>query len=107
MTGIKHDGAKLRYDLVPPKALLWLATVLTFGAKKYAPDNWRTVPEARTRYYAALMRHIESWRMGEFLDEETGYPHLAHALCCLVFLLELHGEPPAPPAPERLGSPPV
>ncbi len=35
--------------------------------------------------------------MGQFVDEETGYPHLAHALCCLVFLLELHGEHPAQP----------
>lgn len=38
---------------------------------------------------AAAMRHLAAWRDGEQLDEESGLPHLAHALCCIVFLREL------------------
>lgn len=81
--GEKADAGKERYDLIPPGVLCDLARVLTYGAAKYAPDNWRKVPDAESRYYAALMRHLEAWRMGCPVDPESQLPHLAHALCCL------------------------
>ena len=88
---MKFDTDKIRYDLVPPKAIKQLAEVLTFGAKKYKPNNWRNNTDL-SRYEGALLRHFEAYRMGEMLDEETGMPHLAHALTNLVFLLELTDE---------------
>lgn len=87
--GVKHDRGKDRWDLLPSGSARELVQVLTFGAAKYHPDNWRKVPDARARYYAAAMRHLAAWRDGEQLDEESGLPHLAHALCCIVFLREL------------------
>lgn len=87
MTGKKFDDGKLRYDLVPPAVLKQLATVLTFGAKKYGANNWQTVPDASNRYYAAMMRHVEADRGGEVFDEESGLPHLTHALACVAFML--------------------
>ena len=92
MTGRKHDTGKLRYDLLPPKTVEDVVKVLTLGAEKYAPDNWKYVRPFNDRYYAAAMRHIQAWRQGEDHDPETGLPHLAHALCCLVFLNEGQGE---------------
>ena len=50
-------------------------------------ENWRKVPNGSERYYDALMRHLEKWRSGEIDDPETGLPHLAHASCCMMFLL--------------------
>lgn len=88
-TGRKDDLGKLRYDLVPLLAEEQMVAVLTFGAKKYSPDGWRTVPNAKARYHAALRRHVAAWARGEKLDSESGLPHLAHALCCLAFLTEL------------------
>lgn len=88
-TGLKFDDDKARMDLIPPHAEQMLAMVLTFGAKKYAPDNWRLVENPEQRYVAAAMRHINTYRSGELLDPETGLPHLAHAMCCLAFLIEL------------------
>lgn len=88
-TGKKFDQDKLMYDLLPARTIMGLVNVLTFGAKKYSPENWRKVPNATRRYYAALMRHLEAWRMGEDNDPESGLPHLSHALCCLVFLEQL------------------
>lgn len=85
--GVKFDADKLRYDLVPPEALEQIAEVLTYGARKYAPDNWKTVSDPYARYYAAAMRHMEARRMGEVDDPESGLPHLAHASCCLMFML--------------------
>jgi hypothetical protein len=87
--GRKLDVGKDRYDLVPEVAEELFVKVLTFGASKYAPQNWRLVPDWAPRYFAALRRHLAAWRRGERLDPETGLPHLAHAMCCVAFLLEL------------------
>lgn len=94
--GMKHDAEKARWDLLPMGATSEIVDVLTYGAKKYAPDNWRKVPNPQQRYYAAAMRHIVAWVRGEKLDPESGKPHLAHAACCLLFLLEVDGELDAP-----------
>jgi hypothetical protein len=85
-SGVKYDNDKLRYDLLDPEYTEGIVKVLTLGAKKYAADNWKNVPDPKNRYYAALMRHIQDWRKGEILDEEWGTPHLHHAACCLMFL---------------------
>lgn len=85
--GIKYDQNKLRYDLMPPEVLQSVVQVLTNGAKKYADNNWKDVPDSDNRYYAAAMRHLQAWRMGEMLDAEDSLPHLSHAICCLSFLL--------------------
>ena len=92
MDGVKYDSAKLRYDLLPPIALAHVAGVLTFGAQKYAPENWRCVPDLQSRYLAAAFRHIEAHRMGERYDPESKYTHLAHAVTCLMFIIEDQGK---------------
>lgn len=83
--GIKHDDGKPRWSLLPP--IKSVIQVLEVGAKKYGVDNWKRVPDARTRYYDAAMRHIDAWWGGEVLDPEDNLPHLAHAVCCLLFNL--------------------
>lgn len=90
--GLKHDSEKPRYDLVPVHAEAAVVDVLTFGATKYAPNNWRHVEGATERYTAAALRHIAAYRMGDKDDSESGLPHLAHAICCLMFILELDTE---------------
>ena len=90
--GMKFDGGKPRMDLLLdgcPNALLRIGEVLTFGAEKYAAHGWQTVPEAPSRYKAALLRHLTAHAMGEVNDRESGLPHLSHAACCLLFMLEL------------------
>lgn len=88
---MKFDTGKLRYGLIPPSATKALAQVLTYGAKKYKPNNWQEVDDT-TRYIDALYRHLEAWRSGEKLDEESGLSHLAHALTNVAFLLHLDDE---------------
>jgi hypothetical protein len=86
-TGVKYDSDKPRWSLLPFKALQEVVEVLTFGAKKYAADNWKIVPNAQERYIDAAYRHLADWNSGEKKDPETGKSHLAHAICCLLFLL--------------------
>ena len=90
--GPKFDQGKLRYSLVPPVAIKAIADVLTYGAEKYAPNSWQTVPNAEERYTDALYRHLESYRAGEELDDESKRSHLAHALTNISFLLHYQQE---------------
>ena len=85
--GVKFDSGKPQWSLMPWKALSQVVDVLTYGAKKYAPDNWKNVPNARQRYVDAGFRHFVAYANGEKIDSETGISHLAHAMCCLLFLL--------------------
>ena len=82
-----ESAGKVRLDLVPTAAIEQVAAVLTFGARKYGDNNW--CRGARWgRYYAAALRHVFAWWRGEDRDLETGLSHLAHAVCCLLFLME-------------------
>ena len=86
--GRKFDGGKLQYSLLPPLALKATVEILTFGAEKYEPDNWKHVPDSKRRYFDAMQRHLWAWKEGEQNDPETGKNHLAHAMCCIMFLYE-------------------
>lgn len=85
--GVKYDGGKLRWSLIPAGTVQEVVHVLEYGARKYSPDNWMKVPDARTRYYDAAQRHLDAWWQGEKTDRETERSHLAHALCCILYLL--------------------
>lgn len=93
MSGNKFDADKPRMDLLPPHALREVARVLVCGAAKYGDHNWRE-GIAFSRVYAAAQRHLNAYWDGEDLDSESGLPHLAHATCCLLFLLTYTKEHP-------------
>ena len=83
--GRKDDNGKLPYHLLAPEFLEGTAAVLAFGAAKYAPRNWER-GMAWSRPFSALMRRMWAWWRGEAKDTETGFSHLHHAACCLMFL---------------------
>ena len=58
---------------------------MTHGAKKYSAHNWMKGFDW-SRLYDASQRHLTAWNMGEDIDPESGFPHLAHALCCIMML---------------------
>lgn len=82
----KYDEGKLRFDLIDPFFEEELAEILTYGAKKYAPNNWQNLEDGINRHYAAAIRHLNKWRQGEINDPESGKPHLWHAATNLMFL---------------------
>lgn len=85
--GRKDDKGKLRYSLIPWQVLEGLASVLTFGAKKYAPNNWKVLVDPEERYEDAMWRHIMEYKKGERLDSDSKLPHLWHAVTNLAFLI--------------------
>ena len=86
-SAMKFDSGKLPVNLLSTEALLQTAAVLKFGADKYHAHNWRD-GFAWSRPLAAAMRHIMAFNDGEDKDPESGLSHLAHAACCIMFLLE-------------------
>lgn len=96
MTFTKHDQAKARFDLLPPKALWEMVNVFTYGGVKYTENNWRKCQEPN-RFVGAAMRHLIAWRMGEKKDYESQLHSLAHAAasCLMALGLELQDSDPS------------
>ena len=84
---IKADDGKPMLELVPPKAIIALGKVMTYGAKKYEPMSWRSV--GTDRYTGALMRHMMAYMNGEVYDRESGMPHMWHVLTNAAFITDL------------------
>ena len=87
MSARKDDSQKPRLDLLPSSALLEIAKVLDHGATKYGENNWRAGLKW-SRLLGACLRHVFAFLGGQNQDPETGLNHLAHACCCLLFLLD-------------------
>jgi hypothetical protein len=84
--GHKCDAGKLAWDLFPFDAAEGAVRVLMYGARKYAPHQWRTGGGIGcTRAVAAAIRHIAAWLRGEDADPESGEHHLDHAIVELLF----------------------
>lgn len=85
---MKYDDGKIPYHLVSPHFLDEMCKVLAYGEKKYAAHNWMVGNGFKySRVFRAAIGHLYSFWRGEDLDEETGLHHLAHAACCIMFLL--------------------
>lgn len=91
--GTKFDAGKPSVDLIDRGALVELAKVLDFGAKKYSAHNWRSGIKW-SRIVASLLRHTLAFNDGEDNDPETGLSHIAHAMCNCMFLLNYIKEHP-------------
>lgn len=85
------DGGKPRVDLMPPLPLFQVGHVLAFGLKKYGARNWEDYAAKWSwgDLLGSTLRHVFAWMAGEDLDPESKLPHLAHALCDLMMLLQL------------------
>ena len=90
----KRDQGKPQFDLLEngcPLAVLGLVQVLTWAVdvKEYKPHSWQTVPEAITRYSAAMRRHQNAKARGERYDPESGLLHDFHIMASATFIAEL------------------
>jgi len=90
--GAKLDAGKIRAGLVLlgfPRALLEVAKVGTYGAKKYTDNGWMEVPNGEQRYTDAMLRHLMQDAKGEVLDGDTKLMHKAHMAWNALAVLEL------------------
>ena len=83
---VKYDAGKPRFELLDPFVMEEIVKVLTYGAKKYNDHNWNKCTSL-TRYFGAACRHLFAWLKGEDYDQESGCLHLAHCICCCMFII--------------------
>jgi hypothetical protein len=93
--GRKETNGKVRLSLLWREplglALEGVAKILEYGIKKYKVQagNWAKVEGAEEKYSDALYRHLAKAMAGEFIDPESGEPHMAHAACNCLFVLAI------------------
>jgi hypothetical protein len=88
-TGAKKGSKLARYDLLPPGPLQAVAEHYGRGAEKYEDRNWEKGYDWGLSF-AALNRHLWAMWNGEWIDEETGSPHLAAVVFHAFALMEFH-----------------
>jgi hypothetical protein len=101
--GAKLDHGKNRLALLLygfPHAIEAVGRVATFGAEKYSPHGWRSVPGGFERYTDAMLRHLFAEGRGELIDHDSKLSHASavawNALARLELLLTGKGmRPPA------------
>lgn len=76
---MKQKKNKLMVELVPPESVKAMAKIFEFGTRKYTPRGWEAGMEFED-YLAAAERHLLELKEGNMIDEESGMPHLFHAL---------------------------
>ena len=88
----RDDSEKLMLQLLDPEFIKGIAGVMTMGAKKYDRDNWKKSAgtDQHDEYIhsakGCLLRHTYAYLGGEYLDPESGYPHLFHVATNLMIL---------------------
>lgn len=70
-----HQGVMVYF----PRAILEVARVSEFGARKYTWNGWRSVPDGVVRYSNAMERHIAKEQIEGTYDLESGGAGLRHA----------------------------
>lgn len=83
---MKLDYGKDPWHLAPWDAFRGIVKVLAYGANKYRARGWEEGMDY-SRIFSALQRHLTAWWNKEGVDSDTGYSHLWHAGCCIVFLI--------------------
>ena len=79
---------KVRLSYVPPASTIYQALAMQDGARKYGPYNWRSKKVQAAIYIDAAKRHLDAWFDGEENADDSGYPHLGHALACIGIIVD-------------------
>lgn len=88
--GSKLDANKPQASLLIDfgRALLAVAEVGSFGAKKYTRGGWQYVEDGKNRYTDAMIRHLLKEQIEEF-DKDSELLHAAHCAWNALARLEL------------------
>lgn len=86
---LRLNEGKARMDLVPTSAIRGIAEVLSFGAQKYAENNWRKGMKW-SKVSSSLQRHLIAFLDGEDRDVESELLHIDHIMTNAAFLKEYY-----------------
>jgi hypothetical protein len=91
-SGMKWDGGKLDWSLLPWDVIEKAVVRFTVGKHKYAAWNWTKLDDAQSRYEAAFMRHFVEYKKGNRWDNDENFKdnpstHLQAALWNMICLV--------------------
>lgn len=81
---MRFNDGKLNWSLVHFDSLKPMVRVLMFGAKKYAPGNWKKGLN-KSEILESMFRHLTALMDGETHDPESGELHIGHIFCNAMF----------------------
>ena len=81
----RYNEGKPQFSLLDLNSMEPGVRVLAFGAKKYARNNWKK-GLVFSEILDSMMRHIAELQEGNWLDEDSGLPHIGHLQCNSLFL---------------------
>lgn len=92
--GLRYNSGKVDLTQLSPLAQIMESLVFMYGQCKYDKNNWKkmkpTEQEAYDEYLACAKRHLMKYEMGEFFDNESKMPHLAHMVWNLNRIMDLY-----------------
>lgn len=83
----KENITKEMWYLLPMNCIKEVVKVFTYGAQKYAPNDWKKETKAHEVDISAAYRHLEKYMSGEKCAKDSGLLHLAHAIADLIIVL--------------------
>lgn len=81
---LRYNEGKREWSLVDFESLEPMVEVLEFGAKKYAPHNWKK-GLSTTKILESMLRHVFELLQNKDLDEESKLPIIGHVMCNAMF----------------------
>ncbi len=81
---LRFNEGKPKWTLVHFESMVPLVRILEYGAKKYAPYNWKK-PMSRSDILDSMQRHMAKLIDGDENDEESGLPHIGHIMANAMF----------------------
>src|SRR5947209_10864987 len=81
--GARRSDRKPRFDLIPFDFLEAVAEVLTRGAARYGPYNWKC---GKKDFFLDAWNHAFV-HLQKFKEGDTSEDHLAHLACNVAFLI--------------------
>lgn len=79
---------KLPLHLWPASATAYGCLGLLDGALKYGRSNWRVAGVRLSIYVDAIQRHTNALFEGEWIDPDSGVPHVSHILACAAIVAD-------------------
>lgn len=82
-------STKPTFSTVPHTFTALLGAAWLEGGLKYGRHNYRVVGVRASIYFDACMRHLfKWWELGEWIDADSGLPHVVKAAACLGVILD-------------------
>lgn len=91
---LRYNQGKIDLTQLSPVAQMLESLVFQYGECKYDRGNWKKFKEDEKKQYDEYLqcakRHLMKYEQGEFFDNESKMPHLAHVVWNINRIMDLY-----------------